>query len=439
MSALLLLAACSGSGGRSGGETAPSPAGQKAPDSVQAEPIDPNKQVELTVYSMLSGTYEGFMSSEGQYIQQKYPNFKFKFIAPGQGSSLKDVVSAQTPIDIIISTPDVQPIIDVGLDSDISDLVKKYKYDLGRFIPVTIDSMKQITGGKLYGLPGRVSSYTLYYNKDLFDKFGVPYLNDKMTWEDIYDTAKKLTRVDAGVQYFGFSGDIVAMLDMNEKAPQYVDPKTNQATLSNDYWKRIFDRIVPLYTLAPGYSEPNKLTNITQTRTMFTKEKNVAITIGVNDAGIRAVSEKWDMNWDISPFPAFKNSPKEGPQPSTRYYLISSTSKHRDEAFMAITQFVSDDIQKELVKTGATPPLQNIDYINLLGSGIPQLANKNVKALIPPHYGEMNLKNQFYIAARAALISEFDKVIAGQKDVNTALREAEGTANRQIEELKKGK
>ncbi len=103
---------------------------------------------------------------------------------------------------------------------------------------------------------------------------------------------------------------------------------------------------------------------------------------------------------------------------------------------MAITQFVSDDIQKELVKTGATPPLQNIDYINLLGSGIPQLANKNVKALIPPRYGEMNLKDQYYIAARAALISAFDKAVAGKTDVNTALREAEEAANKQIAQLK---
>jgi multiple sugar transport system substrate-binding protein len=435
MAALVVLAAC---GKEEGGEgAAPSADNTKAPAGVKAaEPIDPNKQVELTVYSMLSGNYEGFMASEGQYIQRKYPNFKFKFIAPGTGTSLKDVVTAKTPIDIIISTPDVQPIIDVGLNSDISDLVKKYNYDLNRFLPVTIDSMKHITGGKLFGLPGRVSSYTLYYNKDLFDKFGVPYLTDNMTWEQIYETARKLTRVEGGVQYYGFAGDIISMLDMNEKAPQYVDPKTVQATLSNDYWKRIFDRLVPLYTMIPNFSEPAKLTSLTLSRAMFSKDKTVAIAIGVNDAGIRAVSEKWDMNWDIAPFPAFQSNPKEGPQPSVRYYLISSTSKFRDEAFAAITQFVSDDIQRELVTTGATPPLQNVDYINQLGSGIPELKGKNVKALVPPRYGEMNLKDQYYIAARAALISAFDKVVSGQKDVNTALREAEEAANKQIAELK---
>lgn len=431
--ALLLLAAC-GKGGDAG--TTPAPAEQNPPEGAKAAvPFDPNKAAELTVYSMLSGNYDGFMSSEGQYILRKYPNFKFNFIPPGTGTALKDVVTAKTPIDIIISTPDVQPIIDVGLDSDITDLVNKYKYDLSRFIPVTIDMMKQITGGKLLGLPGRVSSYTLYYNKDLFDKFGVPYLNDKMTWEDILETAKKLTRVDGGVQYYGFAGDIIAMLDMNEHAPQYVDTKTMKATLSNDYWKKVFDRTLPLYTIVQT-APPISLTNLTTARTMFEKDKNVAMFIGVNDAGVRAASGAMDMNWDVSPFPAFKNAPNEGPQPSTRYYLISSTSKNREEAFAAITQFVSDDIQRELVTTGATPPLQNVDYINQLGSGVPQLKGKNVKALVPPHYGEMNVKDQYYIAARAELINAFNQVVAGQKDINTALRNAEDAANKKIDELK---
>lgn len=432
IAAMALLASC----GQGEGASDPSGNPPQSPSDAKVEPVDPNKEVELTVYSMLSGNYEGFMASEGQYMLRKYPNFKFKFIAPGTGTQLKDVVAAKTPIDIIISTPDVQPIVDVGLAGDISDLVNKYKYDLSRFIPVTIDSMKQITGGKLYGLPGRVSSYTLYYNKDLFDKFGVPYLKDGMNWEEINDTARRLTRVDGGTQYYGFAGDIIAMLDMNEKAPQYVEPSTIQATLNNDYWKSIFDRLIPLYTIASNVDPIAKLTNLTQSRTLFSKEKSVAIVIGVNDAGTRAVAEKWDMNWDIAPFPAFKSNPKEGPQPSVRYYLVSATSKFRDEAFAAITQFVSDDIQRELVTTGATPPLKNADYIGELGSAIPELKGKNVKALVPPNYGEMNMKDQFYIAARAELISAFNKVAAGQKDVNTALREAEEAANRKITELK---
>jgi multiple sugar transport system substrate-binding protein len=296
--------------------------------------------------------------------------------------------------------------------------------------------MKQLTGGKVLGLPGRVSSYTLYYNKDLFDNFGVPYLNDKMTWEDIMETAKKLTRADGGVQYYGFAADIIALLDMNERAPQYVDAKNLKATLNSEYWKQKFDRTVPLFTMLPDISDPALLTSLTKSRDLFLKEKRAAILLGINDAGVRAASEKWDLNWDISPFPVFKNAPKEGPQPSTRYYLIAAGSKHREEAFAAITQLVSDDIQRELVKGGFTPPLQNADYMDLLGSGIPELSGKHAKALVPPNYGEMNVKDKYYIAARAELINAFNDVVSGRKDTNTALREAEERADKKIAELK---
>ncbi|MDF2723590.1 MAG: transporter substrate-binding protein [Paenibacillus sp.] len=431
MAGLALLAAC----GKGDGGSAQPAAESKEPvqdAKPSAVAIDPNKEVELTVYSMLSGTYEAFMTAEGQYIQRKYPNFKFKYIAPGTGTALKDIVAAKTPVDIIISTPDVQPIIDVGLDSDISDLVKKYNTNLNRFLPVTIDSMRQITGGKLLGLPVRVSSYTLFYNKDLFDKFGVPYVTDSMTWEDIYETAKKLTRIDGGVQYYGFAGDIIAMLDMNEKAPQYVDPKSLQATLANDYWKQKFDRISPLYKITSNVTQPAQLTNITTAGNLFNKDQTVAMYVGVNTVAGKADT---GMRWDIVPFPVFKSFPKEGPQPSVRYYLISSLSKHREEAFAAITHFVSDDIQREIVTTGATPPLQNVDYIQQLGSGLPELKGINVKAVVPKNYGEMNVKDQFYIQARAALINAFNQVVGGQKDVNTALREAEEAANKKIAEL----
>ncbi|MEF3308160.1 extracellular solute-binding protein [Paenibacillus sp. GYB004] len=433
MSAMLLLAACGKEGGGGGAAGEPVPPGETGKT---AEAVDPNKEVELTVYSLLGGNYEGFMSSEGQYIQKKYPNFKFNYMLPGTGTTLRDIVAAKTPIDIIISSPDLQQVIDVGLDSDISDLIKKHNYDLSRFIPVTIDMMKQLAGGKVLGLPGRVSSYTLYYNKDLFDKFGVPYLNDKMTWEDILETSKKLTRSDGGMQYYGFAADIIALLDMNERAPQYVDAKTLKATLNSEYWKQKFDRTVPLFTMLPDIPDPALLTSLSKSRDLFLKEKRAAILLGINDAGVRAASEKWDLNWEISLFPAFKNAPKEGPQPSTRYYLIANGSKHREEAFAAVTQLLSDDIQRDQVKNGFTPPLQKADYMDLLGSGIPELKGKHAKALVPPNYGEMNVKDKYYIAARAELIQAFNEVVGGRKDTNTALREAEERADKKIAELK---
>ncbi len=57
--------------------------------------------------------------------------------------------------------------------------------------------------GKYYGLPYDASVIIAFYNKDLFDKGGVPYPKDTWTWDDMHAAAKTLTKPDQGI--FGFA------------------------------------------------------------------------------------------------------------------------------------------------------------------------------------------------------------------------------------------
>jgi multiple sugar transport system substrate-binding protein len=72
-------------------------------------------------------------------------------------------------------------------------------------VPTTIDIQKGFADGGTYGMPVSTTSGALFHNKDLFDKFGVPYPKDGMTWDVLYELAKKMTRNEGGVQYKGFT------------------------------------------------------------------------------------------------------------------------------------------------------------------------------------------------------------------------------------------
>ena len=48
-------------------------------------------------------------------------------------------------------------------------------------------------GGKLYSLPMRTDFWIVYYNKDPFDKAGVPYPTNDMTWAQYDELARKIT------------------------------------------------------------------------------------------------------------------------------------------------------------------------------------------------------------------------------------------------------
>jgi multiple sugar transport system substrate-binding protein len=55
--------------------------------------------------------------------------------------------------------------------------------------------------GTMYGLPLIASARTLFYNKDLLAKAGVT--KPPATWDELFDAAKKVTELDAGVYGYG--------------------------------------------------------------------------------------------------------------------------------------------------------------------------------------------------------------------------------------------
>ncbi|NCO43036.1 MAG: hypothetical protein AUJ96_29095 [Armatimonadetes bacterium CG2_30_66_41] len=64
--------------------------------------------------------------------------------------------------------------------------------------------------GRTYGFPANTAVDVLWFNKDVFDKLGLPYLENRpRTWEAFLPLAKKLTRRDADgrIQHFGLSFD----------------------------------------------------------------------------------------------------------------------------------------------------------------------------------------------------------------------------------------
>jgi len=59
-------------------------------------------------------------------------------------------------------------------------------------------------GSKLLGLPIGYTTHVVYYNKDLFDKAGVPYPKGDWTWDELLATAKKVANPSQKIYGFAF-------------------------------------------------------------------------------------------------------------------------------------------------------------------------------------------------------------------------------------------
>ena len=67
-----------------------------------------------------------------------------------------------------------------------------YPFDTSIYLPGMLDPGKY--QGKQYFLPKDFSTIALYYNKKIFDEYGVDYPTDDWTWDDLLAAAQELTK-----------------------------------------------------------------------------------------------------------------------------------------------------------------------------------------------------------------------------------------------------
>ncbi|RKN83801.1 carbohydrate ABC transporter substrate-binding protein [Paenibacillus ginsengarvi] len=181
--AMILMTGCSG------GKTEPSSAAPSdgATENKSSEPI------ELVFHTNTGGDLDSFNKNIGNRISAKFPDYKITYIQSKQGSTLADLMAQGKQVDILYQTDSYyfELADSAKLQYDMSDLVKTHGLNLSTIEQPVLDSLRKSGGGKLYALPVSNLTQVMYYNKGLFDKFGVPYPKDGMTWDETLELAKK--------------------------------------------------------------------------------------------------------------------------------------------------------------------------------------------------------------------------------------------------------
>lgn len=398
-------------------------------DALSQAPVITKEPLKLVFAGSVQATEEEFMRLHGGFVQKKYPNFTFERKASSQ-ISIPDRLAAGEEMDIlIISGSNYNSMVEMGIAQDLSDLIEKFNFDLTDFEPSALDTVRKASNGMLGALPYRTNAFTLYYNRDIFDKFGVPYPRNGMTWDDAYALSRQMTRVDNGVQYYGLGGfRSSAFFLQNQYGLEPVDPKTNKATFGNEQWKRFFDNFTRFYDF-PGYFAGGKLPADSD---LFKKDKTMAMLVDINGNYTQALTA--GLNFDMVHLPTFPELPEVGSSPSVTLYVISSQSKHKEEAFAALTALLSVETQLEKARGGSDSPLNNPVIQREFGADIPGMEGRNPQNMrMSKLASPVTLSSNTAIAVKS-LQTAFDKVVSRQADVNTALREAANEADKAIAE-----
>ncbi|MBD2862552.1 ABC transporter substrate-binding protein [Paenibacillus oceani] len=416
LSLLSLVAAC----GSQKDNTAP----QSGKEQEQAS----KEPVELVIHSSALTTEDKFY---GEPLRKKFPNYNIKIIPSQKGTTLPELIAAGTKIDIYFHAIGTfeSTMLSHGLEYDMTELIKKHNVDMSRFEPTLVDSIKQLSEGKIYSLPVYANNLVLFYNKMIFDKFGVSYPKDGMTWEETFELSKRLTRVEGDTQYIGFTHVPFITVRNNPLSIPIVDMKTNMPTInSNKSWEQFFRTF---FVDAVDEGVRTKIADSLDGRA-FIVNKNIAMTAYLFGTAQSLDLEK-PFEWDMASLPVFKGT-NAGSQMTAIHWGITNQSKNKDAAMEVLKYLTSDEFQTILANSGLLPVLKTDVTTKLLAQST-LLKNKNYKAVLYNKPASIPAKTKYDPEVISIYGNIGSQVMTGKIDLNTAMRQAEEMAKQKIAEI----
>lgn len=437
----IMLTACGQNEGDGAGEAANGGSPDPTPP-VQGEggkAPEPPQPVTITFFESSSGrSEEWFMEPYGNAIQNKFPHvtvqFRYTQKINDENVGLAQIItSGDNNIDVIMSSVGsfIPTVIDNGLQYDHSELIKKHNYDISNLDPTPIQLMEQLSNGGLWGLPVAASANVIVYNREIFERFGVDFPRDNMSWDEVYDLARVLTRTEGDINYRGFVASHSHVALVNQLSASYIDPQTNKPLLSKDpRWATHSQNLFRFHQIAGN--EVNAQT-VGQAHAQFTTEKVAAMYVNSLDATFLN-PETFGIDMDAVGMPYYSDLPGIGSQLYPTYFSITNTSVNKDAAFEALAWLTSDEFQLDRAKKGLTPVVKNPEIRNAIGQDLPYLQGRNALAFLPERPAEPSILTPFNAMANAEFLLQMRKYLIGEIDLNTMLRQADEIIESKIEE-----
>lgn len=235
---------------------------------------------------------------EGEYFRQQFteifefanPNVKIEFIPTADSRmrmgmkegekpqdpfvKLKEVMEGENPPDVVMfNLSEMKELVDLNLLEPLDPRIAKDKFDTADIVPAVMDGLKSASpDGKLYALSPTFSSSALVYNKAIFDNAGVEYPKDGMTWDQVFDLARRVSSGEGAKQIYGFNFYSQGYSDFMGATQIYAGPlelqtfdeKGEKLVVDSDKWEKVWstltllekDKVLPGQ---PDYNNPETM------------------------------------------------------------------------------------------------------------------------------------------------------------------------------------
>lgn len=369
-------------------------------------------------------------------FMRKNPDIKVELSTEAWGAywnKLQTLLAANSGPDVFLLSVDyVVDFYKRGILLNLTPLIENDKtIDLNDFFTPPFEVFT--INGNLYALPRDINTIVLYYNKDLFDTYGVEYPNINWTWDDFVKAGKKLTKDldnDGFIDQWGF----INSLDFEvcwgnfvlQNGGKLLNKEKTESLINSKECIEAIQFLLDLenkYKIAPNTSARASLGDNT-----FLTGKIAMISDGSWRIG---TYRQANFRWDIAPLPKKKIHACIA---NGVGHAINASTKNKEAAWRLV-KFLSDkEAQIALAKSGTSIPIRkSIAYSEYYLDGNP--AGK-INCLESIKFGY-----NYPVTSRMSewltfhINSEIELAWLGKKSVSQALNDAKKKVDKILSEV----
>ncbi|MBO0993284.1 ABC transporter substrate-binding protein [Bacillus sp. SD088] len=437
---LLLLSACSSNTG--GKEESKEKEESEEKTNVEANEEDSDEEVTLTFVAPWSE--EQVESRFKADFEAQYPNIKIEPISAWTDTeAFEELFSKNIVPDVSLVLGDFEEMNELDMVYPLDDLVEKNNMDLNKFREGAIEAIRSRDPegeGHLLGIPVEDVVIGLFYNKEIFDKFGVNYPTDGMTWDEVIDLATKVTGERDGTQYYGLETHSLsqAILQLSVTG---TDPETGEVLFDQKpEYAQYFNLIKKIHDI-PGNipDNPDDKSGL--------EGRNVAMNLRTV-SNIPVFLETEGLDFDVVSFPSWPDNPNVAPNNLPLTLAISPESEHKEAAFKLLEFITSKEQQINMAKIGVAPVLGDAEIRSYLaykdGEKVEGLNIEGIYSGTPAEPAEYSPYGPDVLLYGGNFIGEMTTEFVEEyresgTDVNTFIREMQEKYEAKIEEEKNKK
>ena len=370
-----------------------------------------------------------------QFKEEK--GIKIKLIPFSGQEKLYAMMAAGSPPDIFYTNTVVRDRL--AAEGRLIDLWQFARGDtfVSRIRPIFIERGTSIDGG-WYQFCDWTFTFGVYFNKELFDKYNVPYPDSAWTWETLVEQARKLTHdfdADGKIDQYGifiarhFVSAIEQMngADYPPNALLFSFPK-EAVEAQQAYLDLIFkEKVMPElgFTQAQGMQAAQMLN---------TGRVAMIVEAVPNLDFIKSLS----IDWDMAPIPRMKDHPPRYFRSASGGLSISASCKNPVAAWEVIKWLVT-----ESEYNNPNPILNDIDFVSSYENNYPELKTKKFRQVweLSEKYDGGDLRDFVRYSSWSSntildqINPKFDLIYAGKQPLNYLTSSIDKINDKVIQEL----